>query len=714
MSQSKLPLTVAAIAVSAALASACTVYYVMHSGETAQAPAPKAASIRRTPRLWTARVHNLAGDGVAGNVNGAAAQARFADPYGIVADGAGNVYISDGGANNRIRKIGADGQVSTLAGGAEGYAEGKGAQAAFNTPSGLAIDKQGNLYVADTGNHVIRKVTPDGTVSTLAGNGIAGYADGKGAEAQFNGPLSVAVDADGAVFVADTYNDRIRRIAPNGVVTTVAGNGKPGFTDGAAASAQFDTPCGVAVDGLGNLYIADSLNDAIRKLGTDGLVSTIVSAPEEARQHILRKPMALTVTHDGFLYVVSGSQGHVVQIAPDREYDALPDLDHPPEPGYGSDGKVRLYAPRGVTLAADGALLVSDARTFRLHRLAVAEKGETAPVIAQPAPPLRKEPMLWPVAPQNAPHEVVGLMGEVRGDFEGESRHHFHSGLDIQADVGQPVLAVAPAKVSDPLPNWGFGSLSEGLHLGALSYIHMRVGRTPANKVLDARFQLLADEKGKPERVRVRRGTRFDTGETLGTVNGMAHVHLDYVPNGGARNALSLPFIGLRDTVAPRIESIVLYDRKDRKLPLGHGNPVRVSRELGELSIVVEAYDQMDDNLARRRLGLYKLGYQLLQADGTPAPGYEEPRMAQVYDRLPRNREAVKYVYAPNSGITVHGSKTTRFAYVLNNTLSDGQITPGMWKVADIAPGQYTLRILASDYAGNVATTGRDLRVTIE
>jgi hypothetical protein len=301
-------------------------------------------------------------------------------------------------------------------------------------------------------------------------------------------------------------------------------------------------------------------------------------------------------------------------------------------------------------------------------------------------------PMPWPLKPQDRPHEVVGVMGEVRGNFDGESRDHFHSGLDIQAAIGAPVLAIAAGKVSSPSPNWGYGELNEGLSIDAISYIHMRVGRSPKDATLDPRFQLLADAAGKPERVRVRRGARFEVGDAVGSVNRMAHVHLDYRGGGAEINPLSLRFAGQRDTVAPRIEAIALQ----------------------QVRIVVDAYDQMDGNQARRRLGLYKLGYQLLRADGSPAPGFEQPVVTQLYDRLPASRDAVKLAYAASSGITVHGSARTRFVYDLNNTLADGRAGAGAWRIAALAPGDYVLRILAADYAGNVALAGRDLPLAID
>ena len=129
---------------------------------------------------------------------------------------------------------------------------------------------------------------------------------------------------------------------------------------------------------------------------------------------------------------------------------------------------------------------------------------------------------------------------------------------------------------------------------------------------------------------------------------------------------------------------------------------------------MADAWDQMDGNLARRRLGIYKLGYQLLHEDGTPLPGFEQPLVTKIYDRLPREREAVKLLYAANSGIPAYGSKATHFAYAINNTLKNGIATAGSWKVASLAPGNYILRIYAADYGGLAAANGRDLALAIE
>ncbi len=705
---------IAALAGAGILAGGAALYFGGGGQEGAPRRALWLAAEAPTKPAWTARVTPLAGDGGNGVVDGAAAASRFSDPFGVALDLQGNAYVADAGDSNRIRRIAPDGVVSTFAGGREGFADGVGTAAAFHTPSALALDRKGNLYVADTGNHAIRRIAPDGSVSTLAGDGQPGYQDGLGRAARFNGPVGLAVDKEGNVYVADTYNDRIRRIAPDGSVTTVAGNGVPGTGDGMASVAGFDTPTAVAVDKKGVLYVADTGNDAVRRIDADGMVATIAKPLENDPQPVLRRPSGLALTGDGYLYVSSGAGGRIVQIAPDGTSHALTDIDRPPEASYGSDGTVRLYAPRGIAVRRDGSLVVADGQALRVFSLAEPKQGEPATPI-RAAAFTRSEPMPWPVGPQQEVHEVVGVMGEVRGSYDGESRHHFHAGLDIRADIGSRVLAVLPSKISDPYPNWGFGSLGEGMSLGPFSYIHMRVGREANGKALDERFQLLAGANGKPERVRVRRGTRFAVGEALGTINPMAHVHMDYYPGGAVVNPLTLPFVGLRDTIPPTIQGIALYDAAGKRIrPARKGQPLRVARAQGEVNIVVDAYDQMDGNLARRRLGLYKLGYQVLHADGRPVPGFEAPLITQVYDRLPREREAVKLVYADSSGITVYGSKVTRFAYAVSNTMQGGQALPGSWKVADLAPGEYILRIHAADYAGLVATAGRDLPVTVE
>ena len=226
---------------------------------------------------WSVSI--LAGQpGVRGSADGAAADARFQSPGGISVDASGNVYIADTG-NNTIRKVSRSGSVSTLAGqaGKAGSEDGNGSSARFLAPLGIAVDGVGNVYVAEFASDMIRKITPEGSVSTLAGSaGNPGSADGAGDNAQFRNPWSVAVDSTGNVYVADKSNFAIRQITPTGRVSTFAGFlGKPGNTDGPGSYARFSDPEGVAVDSAGNVYVADTGNNTIRIISSFGMVKTL-------------------------------------------------------------------------------------------------------------------------------------------------------------------------------------------------------------------------------------------------------------------------------------------------------------------------------------------------------------------------------------------------------------------------------------------------------
>ena len=660
--------------------------------------------VPRTELGWPVYVTTVAGGAAAG----------FADPFGLAIDRAGNLFVADAGDNNRIVQVAPSGAITILAGQREGFADGAGPAAAFHTPSALAIDSAGNLVVADTGNHAIRKVTPAGVVTTLAGNGQPGYSDGAGSAARFNGPVGVALDKDGNVFVADTYNDRIRRITPDGMVSTVAGDGVPGDLDGAALAARFDTPTALVVDEAGDVLVADTQNGAIRKITRAGVVSTLARSPLDAEQPLMRRPGSLALTHDGFLYVGDLARGRILQVSPDGQLRGLTGIGI--DFHAGDERAARFARPSGIALGPDGSLYVADALKRALRKVARREGAAAPPLedVAAPATAAPQAPFPWPVRPQQRWHEVVGVVGEVRGSYDGESRHHFHNGLDVQAAMGEPVLAVADEKVSNPVPNWGFGGVGEGIAIDHFSYIHMRVGRNARDELLDlARFAALRDDAGKLLRVRVRRGARFAVGDAIGSVNSMYHVHLVHRPGGVERNALALPFPGLTDGVAPRINSIALVDRDGNALAEKRAKRLAVAAGAGPLAIVVDAFDQSDGNAARRRLGLYKVGYQLLGADGAPLAGFEAPLMNIEFNRLPPDEESVKLAYADGSGITVYGSKATRFLYQVTNTVRDGVARQGSWNPAGLAPGDYTIRIVAADYAGNVALAGRDLAISV-
>lgn len=266
-------------------------------------------------------VSTLAGSSVPGLVNSVSPlSASFRAPAGLAVDAAGNVFVADSG-NHVIRRIAAGtGEVTTWAGsGAAGYANGLGGVAQFNNPRGMAIDAAGHLLVADTGNHVVRRIAPDGTVSLAAGTpGQRGRVDGAAAAATFNGPSGLAISAAGAIYVADTQNHLIRVVTPAGVVATVAGSGQSGSQDGTGAFAAFSLPLSVALDGQSALVVVDGGNHAIRHVqlqGTSGTVLTIAGAGRSGyREGVgaaisFDQPTGLAVDAAGNLLITEGS-GH--------------------------------------------------------------------------------------------------------------------------------------------------------------------------------------------------------------------------------------------------------------------------------------------------------------------------------------------------------------------------------------------------------------------
>ena len=231
-------------------------------------------------------VTTYAGTGTAGFVNGDTAVAKFSSPFGMCKDKNGNIYVADGG-NNCIRKINTfTNTVSTFAGnGVAGYADGMDSLAQFNSPSDICVDDSGNVYVSDFLNHRIRKISYNGMVSTIAGNGIAGYSDGSSDSAEFNYPRGICMDKTGNLYIGDSWNHRIRKISPAGNVTTFAGSNADigvssvgDYVDASDTSARFYTPAGLAIDKDGNIYVADAYNHRIRKIDTSRVVTTIAGS----------------------------------------------------------------------------------------------------------------------------------------------------------------------------------------------------------------------------------------------------------------------------------------------------------------------------------------------------------------------------------------------------------------------------------------------------
>ena len=268
-------------------------------------------------------VSTLAGKGgEKGFADGPAAAARFNNPRGVVVGANGAIFVADS-ENLRVRRI-KDGAVTTFAGsGEEGGADGVATAASFECFWGLALGPGGVLYVTECTSHRVRMISPAGTVTTLAGGGGSGFADGRGAAARFECPTGIAVDAAGVVFVADQVNNRIRRIT-NGVVDTLAGSGAQGFADGAGSAAQFNCLGGLALDpATGYLLVTDQINNQIRAVDpSSGAVSTLAGSGDEgaangdAAAASFKGPCGIAVDAQGGVLVADTSNHRVRRIAP--------------------------------------------------------------------------------------------------------------------------------------------------------------------------------------------------------------------------------------------------------------------------------------------------------------------------------------------------------------------------------------------------------------
>jgi sugar lactone lactonase YvrE len=286
----------------------------------------------RVRRITTdGRIGTVAGTGTAGSRgdNGPAIAAQLNNPREVAVDGDGTVYVADA-SNHRVRKITADGKISTVAGTGVGGTSGDGGLATaarLNGPFGVAVDSAGVLWIAECNGHRVRKVTPDGKISTAAGTGRAGPAGdgGTAVAAQLNRPFGVAVDGAGHLYIADADNHRVRKVTPDGKISTVAGTGKAGFEGdgGPATSAKLDFPVGVVVDSAGGLYIADHRNQRVRKVAADGTISTLVGTGKAgfdgdggpAASAELNKPLGLALDFVDSLYIADHDNNRVRKIA---------------------------------------------------------------------------------------------------------------------------------------------------------------------------------------------------------------------------------------------------------------------------------------------------------------------------------------------------------------------------------------------------------------
>jgi len=302
-------------------------------------------------------VTTYVGNGTPGLVNASGTGAELNLPTDVVVDGLGNLYISEYG-NNVIRRVSPGGAVTTFAGdGTRGYKDGDLDKAEFNDPEGMVIDQVGNIYIADAGNNVIRKINVGGQVVTYAGNGTSGHVDGVGNVVEFATPRGLAIDKAKNIYVADYSNNVIRKIASDGTVSTFAGSGAAGLSNGTGLAATFHSPSGVTIDGSNNVYVAEAVNSDIRMITPSQAVSTFATN--------VPNPLRVTVDGSGNLY--ASCEDNTIQkidfngkVTPYAGNGIL---------GYNDSSLLQsqFNSPVGVLSNSNGVLIVADSQNNRIR-----------------------------------------------------------------------------------------------------------------------------------------------------------------------------------------------------------------------------------------------------------------------------------------------------------------------------------------------------------
>ncbi len=618
---------------------------------------------------------------------------EIGEPFGVATMG-NDVYISDG-QNNKIIKISQDGKQEVITN-------------KLDTPSQIVFDSRGNLLVADSGSHTVKRVLQSGEVEIVAGvENKKGFQDGVTKGALFNAPIGIAVD-ESKIYVADTYNDKIR-VIENGKVSTLAG-GEQGFADG--SDAKFNTPTSLAVWKEGKILVADSENRRIRVIEKDGRTWTLTgNGNQNLTNGLLNEaefvqPSAIAVGKDGSIFIADGNSIRVIG----RRLIPIVETLSDERRGF-LDGKAlvsRFNRPSGLALDKKGNLFVTDSENLLVRAFSEFEVGkklktEDFDKAQKSAEEFRKvsEPR-WTYDPPKNTREIAGTLGEIRGKLKDEdSVAWFHNGLDIVGGYGETAHFIRDEKVLRPIAVQNYDTTRELIRMPTIGYIHIRLGRDVKQVPFeDERFQFSVDADGKPNGVRVPRGAKFKAGEIIGTLNTFNHVHLIAGRTGREMNALdALVLPGASDSRVPTIESVSLYDENWGEIETQKSSE-RIELS-GKIRIVVRAYDQMDGNAARRKLGLFKVGYQVFDDNEKPLEEFREPLWNIKFDKTPSN-EAVKLVYALGSQSGATGE--TIFNYIATNQVSGRLMKENFFDVSKLKSGNYILRVLVADFFGNIAS----------
>ncbi len=681
------------------------------------------------------KVVTIAGTGVK-----IGAQKTLSDPFGVAADG-DDIYVTDG-LGGSLYRVSLKGQVELITD-------------QLDMPSHLAVAPDGSLIVANTGAHTIVKVDPESKqISVLAGTpNVSGNADGKGSEANFNAPIGVAVDKQGMIYVADTYNDRIRQIERDESVKTTSAttpmfNSSPPSTEGLQgeqleiaistqklyqqiASFRVKNVCGLVSFPNGTSLVADTGNHRIQQIDKNGLVMTIAGNGEANEKDgalleaSFNEPIAIAIAGENSFYVAdsAGSAIRFVNLGGKKpERPPAPDLYDAPGvytvAGGNSAGlfdgdlkEAHFNRPTSLALVGKNTLVVADSGNGLLRAIVPANSklgSKSDPAIATiKAEDIRQAvPPRWPFDPPEAKRDIAGTLGEIRGEVAPDKDAWFHNGFDIPGAYGEQVRAMFSERVRWPLAVEGVGDLRERLRLPLLGYIHVRIARDQNDQPIglkEAIFQ--RDDKGKVIGVRIPRGTRINAGDIIGTLNRFNHVHLIAGPSAAEVNALAaLSFPNLTDTIAPVIEGVRLVNEQG-ELKAENNAPIVVS---GKVQFIVRAYDQADGNAGYRRLGVYQVGYQILSKDGAPLPEFKEPNFNLVFNRLPEDWATVRIAYAEPSQSGYTGK--TIFDYIATNVVRDGTARE-VGLNTKLPNGEYILRAVVEDFFRNRTT--KDVRIQI-
>ena len=327
-----------------------------------------AKSENKPPENSTWEVTTLAGS-VKGRKDGLGTNAQFDGPTAICVDMQGNIYVADM-YNHLIRKITPAGQVNTLAGSSIGYLDGNGAFSKFNQPGGICVDQHGNVFVADIYNHKIRKITPSGDVTTVAGS-TPGYADGKGSAAKFYYPVGICIDSDGILYVADQINNKIRKITQDGTVSLYAG-GPGGNANGPSTTAGFNNPTGICINAEKTVFVVDYSGHRIRKISKDLMVTTLAGNTEGFADSIgsaalFDHPFGLCLDKEGNVIVADMGNQKIRKVAVDGTVTTIAGID----PGYidGAIDSAKFQSPTGICMDKQGNFYIAEVGGHHIRKL---------------------------------------------------------------------------------------------------------------------------------------------------------------------------------------------------------------------------------------------------------------------------------------------------------------------------------------------------------